>query len=153
MEALFSNIQNFCGEVHESACYSFCLLKVGDTYNKEHKINTEINVLSVLRQACENTSKNSIIYFNDKNYNDNDNFYVQHPDLLLTKITGKKWTVTKSYDLSYKPKKNEYVISYYERVKTGSVVGHFDINNFPITDSQTKKYGKLHSIRICKVID
>lgn len=151
---LVDGIQNFYLEVGEAACFAFCLLDVGKEFNEKNQPYKKFDVTETLYNACSDTSVSSIIYYNKNNGNDNNNFFVQDPAKLLQEVTGRKWDVRKVYDLSYKPAPGEYIIMYYEREKTGSVIGHFDRDNFhPWKDSATVKYGKLKSIRVCKVID
>lgn len=151
---LFDDIQNFCGEINQAACYALSLLHVAQQYNEEHNPKITFDVLDTFKAACSGIKPTDIIYYNKDNLEDNDNFYVQQPEILLRKVTGKKWTVTKCYDLNYEPKVNEYIIKYYERIKTGATSGHFERDNFhPIKNSATVKYGNLKSLRILKVIN
>lgn len=150
---IFDGIQDFSGEVHEAACYALCLSKVGELYLQQKNKNASVNIMDIFDNSCGPT-KEDIIYYNRKNLNDNNNFFVQHPDELVKMITGKKVKVWKEYNLSYKPEKNEFIIKRYERVKTGITYGHFDMDNFhPIKDSYTVKYGKLVSLRIVKIYE
>ena len=150
---LKDGIQQYMGEAYESACYALCLLDVAREYNEKYNHGYDFDVLYVLTQACTGTGKSSIIYYNENDLNDNDNFYVQHPDELLKLATGKNWLVEKTNDTAYKPSGKQFKINYYERVKTGSVIGHFERDIFkPYKNSLTVKYGTLKSLRICKVV-
>lgn len=149
---LKSGIQNFCGEINQAACYALCLLDVGQEYNRQHGSHTSFDMLEILEAACSGPSEKSVIYYNRENLEDNDNFWVTQPAILLKMATGKEWDVRKEGP-DYKPKPGEYLIGRYERVKTGAVVSHFDRENFhPWLNSATVKYGKLVSVRVCKVM-
>lgn len=149
---LKDGIQQFLGEGNEGACCALCLLNVAQCYNAENGGHYAFDALEVLNEACKGPTKSSVIYYNKSNLQDNNNFFVQDPPALLKMCTGKVWEYRKEGP-DYKPKKGEYVFNYYERVKTGSVTGHFEADNFhPIIGSLTVKYGKLHSKRVCRVI-
>ena len=66
---VFDNIQNFCGEIKESACYALCLVHVGQQYNQEHNPGIKTDVVEVLYSACTGTKDSDIIYFNHNDIN------------------------------------------------------------------------------------
>ena len=152
---LNEGIQNFCGEINEAACYALCLLSVADEYNRKHQPSRDFDVLGTLSEACSGTGADCVIYYNRKDLNDNNNFFVQHPDRLLKMATGKTWMVTKEENIAYVKSKTveEYLINYYERKTTGKTIGHFDRDEFhPWKDSLTVRYGAKKSIRVCRVL-
>ena len=153
MSNLQDGIQNFCQEIGEAACYALCLLSVAEEYNAKNQPAREFDFLKLLQKAASGTGADCIIYYNKKDLNDNNNFFVQHPDKLLFLATGKNWVVSKELNTAFKPSSKEFVIKYYERKKTGATIGHFDRDTFhPWEDSVTVKYGQLKSLRVCKVL-
>lgn len=67
--------------------------------------------------------------------------------------------ITKSKDLYYYPKSNEYLIGYFENEVTMITYGHFvNVNenkaviNDPLGESNTVKNGKLKSLRIIEIV-
>lgn len=143
---LRNGIQQFLGEINQSGCYALCLIDVAAEYNC--KI---IDVVQSIYDGCDK----GYIYFNPDNLDDNNNMYVKNPAKFLEMLTGVKWCDPKKITINpaeYTPGPGEYIIQYYERVKTGAVVGHFERDYFkPIRNSLTVKYGKLHSLRVLKV--
>lgn len=152
---LLPGLQEFCKEIGEAACYALCLLDVAYEYNAENNpvLNKDFDPVKILYECCSGTGSDAIIYYNEKDLNDNNNFYVQYPAELLRYATKRSWKVEKCYNVDYECTKNQYEIKYYERIKTGGVTGHFERDLFkPYKNSQTVKYGKLHTLRICTVL-
>lgn len=139
---LDNDIQILSQELGESGCYALCLLEVACQY-----LGKKLPVLESIQMGIEK----KCIYYNSKNPNDDDNFYVQYPETLLYYWTGKHWKVTKE-KADYKLQKGEFKINRWERQATGKTIGHFDCEYFhPIANSVTCKLGKIVSTRICKV--
>lgn len=142
---LRDGIQQFMGEAYEAACCALCLVDIACEYTGK-----EIDVLDALYKACDK----GYIYFNDKNLNDNSNFYVQYPALFLEQMTGKKWEY-RHEAATYKPLKGEYIMQRYERRKTGYTIGHFQRDGIfePVRGSLTVQYGNLVSTRVCRCLN
>jgi hypothetical protein len=147
---LRDGIQQFLQECGESACYALSLISVAQEYLESIKSSVCLDIVKSLYDACDV----GYIYFNPNNFEDNDNLFVKNPELFLKQMTNKIWTITKNEDINYQKKDNEYLVQRYERIKTGSIIAHFqrDTIFYPIKDSLTVKYGKLVSLRICSVL-
>jgi hypothetical protein len=136
-------IQTVLQEAGEAACYALCL---GDVA-QEH-LGCELTACTVLDAAIEG----KYVHYDPNNSDDNDNFYVEYPAGLLGALTGEVWDVRKE-SADYTALPGEYVIERWERVKTGAVIGHFKRPNWnSLVRSATVEFGKLVSLRICKVI-
>lgn len=144
------DVQNLFAEIGEAGCYALCLCSVAEEYFQRNDRAFELDVHKAIQLGIEK----KCIYYNHNDKNDNDNMYVNYPELFLFYLTGKHWSVTK-VDSSYAIKSdNEFLVDRYERIKTGAVIGHFERKNFkPIKNSLTVQYGKLVSRRLCKVND
>ena len=135
--------QSFYKSAGAYACYALCLIDVAEQY---------LGVTLSKDTSLECCIKYEYIYFNKKNYDDPDNFFVKRPEKVLECLTGKRWTVTKQ-DASYKPKPDEFAIEFwsYNDGKTG----HFarTKNGFnSLQYSKSVREGKIVSYRICKVV-
>jgi hypothetical protein len=63
-------------------------------------------------------------------------------------FTGGRWSVEKTGP-EYRPSPGEYVVDYWERTKTGAVIGHFRLPDWDsLHDSMTVRYGKIVSKRV-----
>ena len=126
-------------------CYLFCLINVAEEY-----LGSSFIVEDVIEQCIDK----GFIKFNKLNYNDPDNFYVKEPARVLEYLTGVKWDVRKVYDIDYKKETGEYIIEFWS--KDNGATGHFARINRGYNSLQ-KSYsvdkGKIHSLRVCKVID
>jgi len=139
-----SGIQDMLAEAGEAACYALALGNVAEEY-----LRKELNACTILQTGIDIGA----IYYNPKDKNDNDNFFVKNPALLLKKLTGINWEVRKE-NADYIPMSKEYTIQRWERTKTGQTIGHFRRMTWDsLTDSQTVRYGKIVSQRICLPID
>lgn len=139
-----NDIQTFLKEAGEAGCYSLCLISVASEYLKK-----KIDVVEALKVGIEK----GCIHYNELDPNDDDNFYVNYPARFLELMTGRHWEVRKGEPI-HKANKNEFIINRWERVKTGSVIAHFDREDFhPISKSLTVKNGTIKSTRICIVKD
>ena len=140
---MFNDIQTFLAEAGEAGCYALCLINVAEEFT-----GNSVNIVEALKSGID---KGCISYnWNDKN--DNDNFYVNNPATFLYYLTGKHWTVEHVSADYVKKNEKQFLIERWERVKTGTTIGHFQRENFePITDSLTVKYGTIKSKRLCTV--
>jgi hypothetical protein len=108
-------IQTLLGEAGEAACYALDILEIA-----EREGGRKLNPLEALYQGIER----EYIHYNEKDPNDNDNFFVENPPALLSMLVGGRWTVEKTGP-GYLPAPGEQVVDRWERVKTGAVIGHF----------------------------
>jgi hypothetical protein len=136
-------IQTLLGEAGEAGCYAFDIIEIAERIG-----GREINLVSALYRGIEQ----GYIHYNEKDKNDNDNFFVENPPAFLAMLAGGKWTVEKTGP-SYHPAAGEYVVDRWERLKTGTVIGHFRLPDWDsIDDSQTVKYGKIVSKRVFRKV-
>jgi hypothetical protein len=133
-------IQTFLSEAGEAACYALDILKIAE----RESFNGNPDVVNSLSIGI----KQGYIYYNEKDPNDSDNFFVKDPAALLAMFAGGRWTVEK-VGPDYVPARGEYVVDRWERVKTGAVIGHFRLPDWDsLQDSQTVRYGKIVSKRV-----
>ncbi len=136
-------IQTFCGEIGESACYALSLIKVA-----ENITGRNYNVIECLDAAITK----GYIYYNRKDPNDNDNFYVQQPEQFVKMLTGRKLSVRHDAANPIIETDKEYVIQRWERVQTGITTAHFRLPDWdPVFDSQTVKHGRIVSTRVIRL--
>jgi hypothetical protein len=136
---LFNGIQTFIEEAGEAGCYALDIMKLA-----ERITSAKFDPLEQLR----NCINRGLIYYNEKDQNDNKNFFVEDPAGILVLLTGRKWEVTKE-EPGYVPRPGEYIVERWERSKTGAVIGHFRLPDWDsLADSQTVKYGKRVSLRV-----
>lgn len=136
-----AGVQTLFSEAGEAACLAFCYTDVAQEYLKR-----ELDPCSSLYAGIEF----KFIKYNEKDANDNDNFYVDDPEGFLEYLTGIPWEVRKETP-DYIPRPGDYVIRRFERIKTGATIAHFNRPLFDsLTDSATVRYGKLASYRICR---
>lgn len=142
---MVKGIQTFLGEIGEAGCYALCLLEIAERVN-----GREYNVVDILEQLI----KRSYIYYNYSNPNDNDNFYVKNPAMVMNYLCGGTWKVERQ-PAEYVPKNNEWVVDRWERNATGVTYGHFNLpaqKGFDqwdsLADSKTVKFGKIASKRV-----
>lgn len=132
-------IQTFMAEAGESACYALDIVKIA-----ERVTGKEIDPLAALYGAISS----GFIHYNESDQNDNDNLFVRDPAAFLSSLTGSRWTVEKAGS-DYQARPGEYVVDRWERVRTGTVIGHFRLPDWDsLADSQTVKYGKIASKRV-----
>jgi hypothetical protein len=104
----------------------------------------KLDTVDALYQGIER----GYIYYNENDTNDNGNFFVENPAALLALFAGGRWAVEKAGP-DYIPARGEYVVDRWERVKTGTVTGHFRLPDWDsLRDSQTVRYGKIVSKRV-----
>jgi hypothetical protein len=136
-------IQIFLQEAGEAACYALTIIKLA-----EDLIGKHIDIVDALEKGTDA----KYIYYNAKNMNDNNNFYVEKPDLFLTMLTNKKCTVS-HVPVEYKAQKNEYLIDRWERVTTRGTMSHFRLPEWDCyPGSPTVTQGKIVSRRCFKII-
>lgn len=120
-----------------------CLIHIA-----EKKLSTKFDKISVIEECI----KKGYVDFNENNYDDVNNFYVNRPDLVLKYLTGNIWEVRKEYP-PYKKKSNEYVIEYWSA--NGGESGHFCMMEDGYTSlqkSNSVNNGKIHSYRVFRII-
>jgi hypothetical protein len=140
-----SGIQTLLGEAGEAACYALAILEIAE---RELWGGQKIDVVEALCLGIEM----GYIYYNEKDPNDNDNFFVKDPAALLAIFAGGRWTVEKTGP-EYIPAKGERVVERWERVKTGAVIGHFRLPDWDsLHESMTVKYGKIVSKRVFRKV-
>jgi hypothetical protein len=131
------------GEAGEAACYALAVLEIAD---RERKLSNwgPVNPVDALYKGIEY----GYIYYNERNPNDNDNFFVKDPAAFLAVFAGGRWAVEKTGP-GYIPAKGEHVVDRWERVRTGAVTGHFRLPDWDsLQDSMTVRYGKIVSKRV-----
>jgi len=139
---MHQGIQTFLAEAGESGCYSLSILRLAEGVSGE-----SFDVEKTLVKAIEL----GFIYYNEKDQNDNNNFFVSKPDAFLSWLTGRKYEVRHEADINYQPKQGELVVQRWERVQTGITRGHFRLPDWDsLYDSQTVKFGKIVSLRVFK---
>lgn len=141
---LTDGIQTLLQEAGESGCYFFCLVHVAERF-----LQKSIDVVELMNKGIE---KGAVLY-NKHDANDNDNFFIQNPELLLKLATGAKWTV-RYESKDYKADVHEFVINRWERKATGKTYAHFDTSDFhpiAINHCNTILYGAIVSTRVCKI--
>lgn len=132
-------IQTFLEEAGDAACYALCIIKIAELIKE-----IEFDVIKTLEAAIQR----GFVFYNENDKNDNNNFYVDYPENFLSWLTAETWTVTKE-SADYIALPGEFVSNRWERIKTGSVLGHFNLPNWDsVVDSQTVKYGKIVSKRV-----
>ena len=134
-------IQSFCKSMGESGCYFLCLCKLG-----EKETNKSVDYLRIA-EICINKG---YVNFNEKNYNDIDNFFVSNPCGVLEVITGQKWNVRKESGI-YDTKENELEIWFWatSQKNADKGIGHFTtVDDNLLQNSVTVKIGKVYSKRI-----
>ena len=137
---LFNGVQDLLSSAGDNACYLLQLFSVCEEHTKRY-----VPVLSSIIH-CINAGD---VSFNEDNFKDPNNFFVQDATAVIKRVTGLSCVVRKEYELSYKPKQNEYVIDHWFDNSRGKEYFHF---NSTILDtlqkSQTARNGKIISKRI-----
>jgi hypothetical protein len=138
-EVMESGIQSLCESAGDNACYFLAICKIGERITGK-TFNFEV-------EAYRSASLGEL-YLNLKNYKDTDNFFVNKPGELLSRLTGQRWTCMKA-EANYQCKPGEWEVERWERSVTGKVIGHFRLPDWDsLQNSQTVKYGKIVSKRI-----
>ena len=136
-------IQTLLSEAGESACYALDIIEIGERISGKGT-----DLIDTLYQAFTK----GYVYYNEKDPNDNDNFFVKNPAGLLSLVTGGRWDAAK-VNADYTPKPGEYVVDYWERQAAGKTIGHFRLPDWDsLADSQTVKYGRIASKRVFRKI-
>ena len=138
-----AGIQTFLIESGEAACYALDILQLAEKITGKSRPVIETLIDCIDRK---------FIYYNWNNQNDNDNFTVLKPDAMLSHLTDIRWSVTKESD-AYKARIGEWIVERWERVKTGTIIGHFRLPDWDsLADSQTVKFGKIASTRVFRKV-
>lgn len=140
---MFEGIQTFLDEGGDAACYALCILKIA-----ERITGFKIDVIETLCVCIEK----GFIYYNWKNPNDGNNFFVNEAAKMLSFLVGKSYTISKEAP-NYVAKNNEQIVDRWERTKVGSVIGHFRLPDWDsLRDSQTVRFGKIASKRVFRPV-
>lgn len=138
-----AGIQTFLDEAGDAACYGIDIVKLAERF-----LCREIDVITALEAGINY----GFIHYDWKNPDDNDNFFVLKPDGFLGFLTGRKWTVHKEAP-DYVPLADELVVERWERIRTGSVIGHFKLPDWDsLVRSLTVLYGKIVSLRVFTLV-
>jgi hypothetical protein len=136
-------IQTFLSEAGEAACYALAILEIA-----ERERGQKLDTIDALCQGIDR----GYIHYNEADPNDCNNFFVEYPSAFLSLFAGSRWTVGK-VGPDYVPARGEYVVDRWERVRTGTVIGHFQLPDWDsLVDSQTVRYGKIVSKRVFRRI-
>jgi hypothetical protein len=134
-----TGIQTLLGEAGEAACYALDILEIAERVR-----GRPLEPIDALYRGIDR----GYIRYNEKDPNDNDNFFVEDPVALLALLAGGRWTVEK-VGPDYIPRLDEYVVDRWERVRTSAVIGHFRLPDWDsLHDSMTVRYGKIVSKRV-----
>ena len=134
-----SGIQTLLGEAGEAACYALDILEIAERVRGQR-----LDPVDALYQGIER----GYIHYNENDPNDNDNFFVEDPAALLAMFAEGRWKVEKAGP-DYVHARGEYVVDRWERVRTGTVIGHFRLPDWDsLHDSMTVRYGKIASKRV-----
>jgi hypothetical protein len=134
-------IQTLMGEAGEAACYALCIIEIA-----ERATGNYIDPIDAFLKAFDR----KYIYYNDKDPNDNNNFFVDNPSGFLSMLAGGKWTVEKAA-AGYVPYSDEYVVDCWERSATGKKTVHFRLADWDsLTSSLTVRLGNIVSKRVFK---
>ena len=87
-DKLFPGIQSFCGAAGRWSCYAFCILKIAQEITG-HTFSPITEIIAAIDAG--------FIKYNWDNAEDPDNLYVEAPAAWLSKLTGRRWTVQKTY--------------------------------------------------------
>jgi hypothetical protein len=138
-----AGIQTLLGEAGEAACYALDILEIAEREKWQ-----SIDPVEALYRGIDQ----GYIYYNERDPNDNNNFFVNDPAALLSMFAGGRWTVEKTGP-EYIPAKGEQVVERWERTKTGVIIGHFRLSDWDsLQDSMTVKYGKIVSKRVFRKV-
>jgi hypothetical protein len=139
-------IQTLLAEAGEAGCYALDIIEIAERELME--TGEKINLADALYLGIDR----GFIYYNEKDINDNDNFFVKDPAAFLGAVAGGQWEVKKA-EADYIPAKGEYVVDRWERVKTGETAGHFRLPDWDsLSGSMTVKYGRIVSKRVFRRI-
>ena len=131
---LFPGIQSFCAAIGRWSCYAFCILKIAEKYT-----GANYDPLSEIIIAINK----GFIKYNWNNANDPDNMFVKEPAAWLMMLTGRPWTVRKSYDW---PEMRRYTVEVWNNA-------HFRLPDWDsLQDSVSVATGKITSWRVFEPI-
>jgi hypothetical protein len=137
-------IQTLLAEAGEAGCYALDIIEIAERELNNGKIN--------LADALYLGIDRGFIYYNAKDTDDNDNFFVKDPAAFMGALAGGVFEVKKA-EADYIPAKGEYVVDRWERVKTGETTGHFRLPDWDsLIGSMTVRFGKIVSKRVFRRI-
>lgn len=138
----FKHTQSFMLSAGRYACYALQIVHIAQS------LGIKVNELD----ALEDGILKGYIYFNEANYEDDGNFFVNDPAGFLSFLTGMKWTMRREGN-TYKAKDGEYVINFWAKndVNNAKGIGHFDAPDcHTLQNSVTVQVGKVYSTRVFK---
>jgi len=147
-----SALQRWFGEIGESACYALSIIALSEPFARHPYTVGDVSLLLESFILKKDEYQKQYIYYNEKDYNDPDNFLVQRPDLMLRDLVGGNWQVRKVLHeqlLTFVASPDELVINQYRRKTPKGVFYHFCTPTYdPLGDSLTRTQGELYSLRV-----
>ena len=107
----------------EYACYALCIIEIAKEEERTNGINPEhISYLEALVSGIEK----GFIFFDEKKYDSDKNFFVRDPGAFLGYLTGKKWNV-RYKSATYEPASGEYAVEFWawSAIRAQNGIGHF----------------------------
>lgn len=131
-----------------TSCYADCIIRLAS------KITKTEPTLTYYASCFEKGIDAGYIRFNQKNYLQGDNFYVEKPAEFLSLLTGKRFTVSHE-PASYRPKEGEWYVNFWAKTvqqgKNGT--GHFCLEDYdPLDKSVTRLSGLVYSRRVFREV-
>jgi hypothetical protein len=152
-----AGLQDFFGEVHESACLAFCIVKIGEEVLAKKQPGFQYSwgqVIDLILAGIENGS----IYYNWSNADDPDNLRVLNGEKFLGSIIGVHYKVSATFITDAEQIKNwhakddQYTIQRYVRVKAMNTITHFRRPSWdPLLHSLTEQYGHIDRLTVYTV--
>lgn len=132
-------IQTFLSEAGEAACYALDIIQIASELTGRN-----ISPLEMLELGIHL----GVIYYNQADQDDNDNFFVKAPARFLTIITGVAWDV-EHVGADYQPAPGEHVVERWERKTPSGSFNHFRLPHWDsLADSKTVRFGAIASKRV-----
>ena len=136
-------IQKLFAEIGEAGCYFICMCIVA--------MKAMLRQFDIIEAFCD-AEANGHVHYNYKNTEDPKNCLVQDSQKLMAFLCP-------GFDVSYrmagplyKPADDEYCIEEWHWPNKAKVSIHFVLPEYdPLGESNTKKFGKIHSKRIFKI--
>lgn len=136
----FKHTQSFMLAAGRYACYALQIVHIA------RSLGVNVNELD----ALEDGILKGFIRFNEANYEDGNNFFVNAPAEFLSFLTGIKWTMRREGN-TYKAKTGEHVINFWAKNDANNAKGegHFDTPDcHTLQNSVTVRVGKVYSTRV-----
>lgn len=142
-------LQSFFKSAWDWSCYADCIIKLAS------QVTGNPLTLQEVGKALDLAIDRKFVRFNEKDYGDTDNFYVNDPAGLLGALTGKRYSVRKEPG-SYVCGGNELEVRFMVLSSSDGKKnkGHFVLPDWdPIQGSNTGKYGFVWTKRIFREIN